>query len=1082
MNMKNIKRALFLFGCMAFMNPLSSLGERATAVDTHWERVFTNVPDSIQTTVYWHWISGNISKEGVIKDLESMKHEGINRAFIGNIGLSEAEITQGKVKVMSEEWWEIMHAALKKATELGIEIGIFNCPGWSQAGGPWIKPEQSMRYLTATQTEVSGGKKVSVALKKPEGDFQDVKVIAFPNPAHKGNELTVATAKVSSSSLPESGNLMDGDMNTEVKLNVNKDVELNVEANTEFPLRNITVTPGNLPIKLKVEIQSEEHGTYKTISKFDVDRTRLNVDVGFMPSAPVSITVPKTVSKRFRILISKVELNSVLKEISLSSVPQVERYAEKSLAKLYQTPLPYWHEYQWKQQPEVDDRTLPIAANQVVDLTEYMKGDVLTWVAPKGEWLVMRYGMLPTMVENGPAPLEGRGLEVDKMTSAYLKHHFDSFLGKIIERIPAEDRKCWKVVVCDSYEKGAQNFTDTFLQDFKQAYGYDALPYLPAMMGIVVNSQEASDRFLWDMRRMVADKLSYEHIGGIRKLAHQNGFTIWLENYGHWGFPGEFLQYGGQSDEVAGEFWSEGTLGDLENRAASSCAHIYGKNKVSSESFTCGGKAFSRYPAVMKQRGDLFFSEGINNSLLHVYISQFENPQAPGLNAPYGNEFNRMNTWYPHLDLFTTYLKRCNYMLQQGVNVADVAYFIGEDTPKMIGITDPMLPKGYQFDYINAEVIIRNLSVKDGLLTLPHGVRYRMLVLPQLETMRPELLEKIKQLVIEGAVVLGPRPKRSPSLQNYENADRLVNEMAEEIWGDVDGIRKKYRQVGKGIIISGMDMEEAMQLIQCVPDFETLQDTPVLYGHRKDGNRHIYFLTNQTDQSITFSSTFRVKNMQPELWNPVTGSIRKMPQFEEQNGRISLPVKLQAFESAFIVFREKKQEQGCQNKKNYPDATLLGAISSSWKVKFTDTKRGPAEELVLDSLYDLSTSKDQRAKYYSGKMTYTSEFVVKRIPKEGRSFIDLGEVAVTAKVKVNGKYVGGVWTAPYKVDFTGFVRKGKNTLEVEVLNTWVNRLIGDAGLPKEQRTTSAPNNPWKADSPLQKTGLLGPVRIEHIEY
>ena len=1083
MKMKNIKKAICLLGCAVFMNPYSAYCKEKDSTDNYWEKAFTHVPDSIQTSVYWYWISGNISKEGVVKDLESMKQVGINRAFIGNIGLTEAETTQGPVKLMSEEWWDIMHAALKKATELGIEIGIFNCPGWSQAGGPWIKPEQSMRYLATTQTEVSGGGKVKILLEKPKGAFQDVKVIAFPNPAKKKNVLNAVTAKISSDSfLPDYEKIIDGDRTTEVKLNGGRNFKLDIEANVVFPLRSITVSPGETPTKMKIEVQAEKNGNYERITGFEVDRTRMNVDVGFSPAAPISITVPTTEAIRFRLLISEVLHNSVLKEISLSSIPRVERYAEKSLAKLFQTPLPYWYEYQWRQQPELDDSSLSINANQVLDITTCLDGDSLTWVAPDGEWLVQRCGMLPTLVENSPAAPEGRGLEVDKMTSAYLEHHFDSFLGKIMERIPAEDRKCWKVVVCDSYEKGSQNFTDTFLQEFETTYGYDALPFLPVLTGAVVNSQDASDRFLWDMRRMVADKLSYEHVGGMRKLAHQNGLTLWLENYGHWGFPGEFLQYGGQSDEIAGEFWSEGSLGNIENRAASSCAHIYGKKKVSSESFTCGGHAFSRYPAVMKQRGDLFFSEGINNSLLHLYISQFENPQVPGLNAPFGNEFNRMNTWFPHLDLFTTYLKRCNYMLQQGVNVADAAYFIGEDTPKMTGITDPALPKGYQFDYINAEVIINSLSVENGLLTLPHGTQYRILVLPKLKMMRPALLKKIKSLVMAGAVVLGPRPVCSPSMQNYGKADRQVTETAEEIWGDVDGVRKKYRNVGKGIIMSGVDMNEALKLIHCLPDCETLQDTPVLYGHRMDGNKHIYFLTNQSDEAISFTSTFRVNGLQPELWEPTTGMVRNLYQFEEQNGRISLPVKLQAYESTFIVFREDMKRNTAMKKENYPVEAVVGRMTSPWKVNFVGSPCRPVEELVLDSLYDLSTSKNKQVKYYSGKMVYSSTFKIKKYPASGRCFMDLGEVAVTGKVKINGKYAGGTWTAPYKVDITDFVIKGENTVEVEVINTWVNRLIGDAGLPKKQRTTFAPNNPWKADSPLQKSGLLGPVSIEYIDF
>jgi len=322
----------------------------------------------------------------------------------------------------------------------------------------------------------------------------------------------------------------------------------------------------------------------------------------------------------------------------------------------------------------------------------------------------------------------------------------------------------------------------------------------------------------------------------MREIAHKHGLTLWLENYGHWGFPGEFLQYGGQSDEVSGEYWSEGTLGDIENRAASSCAHIYGKTKVSAESFTAAGNDFGRYPALMKQRGDRFFAEGINNTLLHVNIAQ-PSDTVPGMNAWFGNEFNRNNTWFSQIDLFTSYLKRCNYMLQQGLNVADAAYFIGEDAPKMTGTTDPALPRGYQFDYINGEVLLDHMTVKDGKWTLPHGTQYRILVLPKLETMRPELIERLKTLVAEGGVLLGPAPRRSPSLEGYPLADKKVAETASELWKGIDGKTVKAGKYGKGTVLNGMDMAEALAYIDCEPDFSTDSPVHVDYGHRDTGDR-----------------------------------------------------------------------------------------------------------------------------------------------------------------------------------------------------------------------------------------------------
>lgn len=1046
---------------------------------------FTNLPDSIQTSVYWHWISGNISKEGVIKDLESMKQAGINRAFIANIGLSAAEAPTGDVQIFSDEWWEILHAALKKATELNIEIGIFNSPGWSQAGGPWIKPEQSMRYLASVGTQVKGGQAIEVMLPKTNPNFQDVKVLAYPSVKSKATILNPANCTVSSSpAITAIHHLIDGETATEIRFGNQSEVVIDFKSHDTVALRSLRLLTSTAPIRCQAVLQMNDNGEYKEIKQFSIERYNDNLAVGFDPYAPIAISFPTASGKDFRLSLSGLNPNSGIREITLSSAPVVESYSEKTFAKMYQTPLPYWNEYQWPVQAVVDDPALIVQPGQVKDITACMKGDKLSWNAPDGEWEIVRMGMVPTYVENGPALKDGIGLEVDKMSKEHLRSHFDAFIGEIYKRIPEADRKTWKVVVADSYEKGGQNFTDDFLESFEKKYGYSALPFLPVYNGVVVESEDASDRFLWDMRKMVAERLSYDHIGELTRLSHQYGMTTWLENYGHWGFSGEFLQYGGQADEVAGEFWSEGELGNIENRAASSCGHIYGKQKISSESFTCGGMAYSRYPATMKQRGDLFFSEGINNTLLHVYISQKAEGKLPGLNAPYSNEFNRFNTWYSQLDLFTDYLKRCNFMLQQGLNVADICYFIGEDTPKMTGVTNPPLPKGYQFDYINAEVILRDMTVKDGLLTLPHGTSYRIMVLPELETMRPELLTKITQLVKDGGVILGPKPNRSPSLQDFPEADKKVQEMANALWGNVDGIKVKSGNYGNGMILSGMNMHEALELVHCIPDCALTKDIPVVYGHRSIGDMDVYFLSNQSSEKVVFSPEFRVTNKQPELWEPATGVIRLLKKYERNANATVVPLELEPLESIFVVFAKEASSSSLVNDTdtNYPKPQTIATLAGPWTVSFDKSQRGPQDPVVFQSLYDWSTSKEDAIRYYSGTAVYRTEFTLKDIVPNSPLFINLNEVAVMAKVKVNGQYIGGVWTAPYRLNISEAIKQGTNKVEIEVVNTWVNRLIGDSKLPVEERPTWTPNNPWNPSSPLQKSGLIGPVVIESITY
>ena len=675
------------------LNPVSfAVNQKTKPTFSQIESGFKTIPDSVLTSVYWYWMSDNISKEGVVKDLNAMKRAGINRAFIGNIG--GQGVPYGKIKIFSDEWWDILHTALKTATELNIQIGIFNSPGWSQSGGPWVKNAQSMRYLNSSEVEVSGPMQFNGKLPAPDKDFQFVNVIAYKVPVGTGKAYLSLHPKITSE--PKTENITavcDGDNKTEVALEQNKTLTIDFETTEAATVRSLLIKASEKKTKAKGELFVKGGNSFRLLKSFEINRSNPGINVGFDPYAPIVLAIPETQSTCFRLVISEVTLAGGISEVELSPIPMLERYPEKSLAKMFQTPLPYWKDYLWPVQPEVTGQSLVIDPESVIDISKYRKSDgTISWNVPAGRWKIMETGMTTTGATNGPASPEATGLETDKMSKKHIAAHFDAYLGQIIRRIPAADRKSWKVVVEDSYETGGQNWTDGLMDEFAAKYGYSPVAYLPVLKGNVVGSRDQSDRFLWDLRRLVADKVSYDYVAGLREVSHKNGLTTWLENYGHWGFPGEFLQYGGQSDEVGGEFWSEGDLGNIENRAASSCAHIYGKQKVSAESFTCGGRAYSRHPATMKQRGDRFFTEGINNTLLHVYIEQ-PDERVPGLNAGFSNEFNRHNTWFEYMPLFIQYLKRTNFMLQQGNYVADVAYFIGEDAPKMTGICEPALPQ-----------------------------------------------------------------------------------------------------------------------------------------------------------------------------------------------------------------------------------------------------------------------------------------------------------------------------------------------------------------------------------------------------
>lgn len=1069
----------------AFLAGASALLMGCAAADKR-EAGFVTPPSSVQTGTYWYWIEGNISKEGVEKDLEAMKAAGINRAFVANIGGAGTgdPNSQYKVEFMSDEWWDITRAALKKATELGIDIGMFNSPGWSQSGGPWIKAGQTMRYLNSSRTVVKGPGQVTVKLPQPADEFQDVKVVAFPNPTPAGTVLTTANASITA--VPSMGDLTaltDGDNSTDVRFATNGEYIIEINPQDWFTARSIVVRPAPASINTDVELQAmDADGRYQTVSRFNINRTRDWKKVGFDPYADVAMSFDPVKSDSYRVVFRSVGAGAGIAELALSSVPRVERYKEKSLAKLFQSEVPAWDEYLWREQPQADDRSMAVQPGQVIDLSDKMTADgTLTWDVPEGEWTVLRTGMTPTGVVNEPACPDATGYEVDKLSRKHAEEHFDTYIGEILRRIPADERKSFKLLVQDSYEVGGQNFTDDMILVFKERYGYDPVPYLPVLSGVVVGSLHDSDAFLWDLRRLVADKISYDYVGGSREVAHKHGLTTWLENYGHWGFPGEFLQYGGQADEVGGEFWADPPLGDIENRLATSCAHIYGKKLTSSETSTSAGPSFVRTPSSLKQRMDRFFTYGVNNTVLHLYISQPSEDRLPGSNAWFGTEFNRNNTWFKHMDLYTQYIKRCNYMMRQGWYQADVAYFIGEDAPRMVGIMEPWIPAGYQFEHMNAEVIMRDMTVKDGMLTLPHGVQFKVLVLPRrLKTMRPELLEKIERLILDGAIVMGPAPERSPSLQNQPEADRRVKEMAARIWGDVDGVNVKQRRYGKGMICDGLDFETLFAQLGYVPDCKVPDGMNVYQGHQKDGDTDIYILSNQDNRALTMDVAFRVTGKQPELWDPVTGVIRKLPAFRQEEKTTVVPMKLDKNECVFVVFREKGEPSATTLEANYPVPLRTQEATDEWNVTFESAFKTPSP-VRMATLDNLSDNANDSIRYFSGTATYTTSVNLDRAERGERMFMAFDNVGTMAKVYINGKYAGGVWTAPYRLDVTDFVKDGRNDVRVEVVNTWVNRIVGDMNLPENQRDIYLYVNHLNAKTPLPPSGIIGKVKFETVK-
>ncbi len=1019
-------RWLFWMGIVA--------GLWSARADQDLERDFATPPERTQPRCYWYWMDGRISPEGLTRDLEAMKRVGIGEAYIGVIS-GESGLPPGTgPQALTDPWWSHLEHAIREATRIGVDIGLFNSPGWSQSGGPWVRPEQAMRYVVQRELRVRGPRHIELPLPRPEGAIQDLAVQAFPVPPDDAAEATV----------------------TERSPTV-----VNFAMLEPFLARSLTVRPSGA-VAVDAELRVSEDGReFVPLKRFRVDRHNLALHVGPVPLAPVVVSFTATPARFFRLTFSA---PCELAEVRLSTAPRVASYAEKSLLKMFQDPVPPFDFYRWPS-PKDDGTNVPgVPPDRIRDLASALAPDgILRWDVPEGDWVIVRSGLAPTGTRNAPAPPEATGLEVDKMNRPALKTHFDAFVGRLLARLTPAERRSWKHVVADSYEMGPQNWTDGFEADFRERYGYDPMPYLPVLGGRVVGNADRSDRFLWDLRRLVADRVARDYVGGLRDLCREHGLRMWLENYGHWGFPSEFLLYGGQCDEIGGEFWESGDLGRVELRAAASAAHIYGLPVVWAEAFT-GGPAFVNTPRDLKARGDWALCEGANQFVLHVYIHQPWEDRRPGVNAWFGTEFNRHNTWFEASRSWIDYLRRCSVLLQAGQPVADVAYFIGEDAPKMAGTRRPPLPAGYDCDDLNADVLLNRLRVRDGRFVLPDGTEYHLLVLPRSTTLRPAVLRRLQELVSEDGHLLGSPPERSPSLQNFPACDEEVRTLAREIWT-------------RPTVLDTSDLRAALRRLDLAPDVQAPAD--ILWKHRraaaKDADTDIYFLSNQAATGRTETVSFRVSGRAPEFWWPDTGEIEPDVPFEITGGRSTVTVPFEPRGSVFVVFRRKADgprpgTYAGSRRSDLPAGTVLEA---AWELSLAG-RRLPFERLV-----SWTEHADEDVRHFSGEGRYRTTFDNPTPSTAGRTWLDLGQVEEMATVTLNGRTYPTLWKPPYRLDISDAVRPGRNDLVVAVVNPWHNRLAGDAARPAAQRVSWTSREVVPKGAPLQPAGLLGPVRILH---
>lgn len=770
-----------------------------------------------------------------------------------------------------------------------------------------------------------------------------------------------------------------------------------------------------------------------------------------------------------------------------------------------------------------------IPKKQITELTPLLDANgSLQWDVPPGKWTIERIGLRNNGAVTRPAPQPGLGFECDKMDTTAFNLHYEAFIGKLLKNIGQQNPSStggWKMIHIDSWEMGAQNWTTDFRSEFQKRRHYDPLFYLPAYQGTIVGSIEITERFLWDLRQTAQELVIERHAGHFKKLGSRSGMRLSIEPYDM--NPTADMELGAVADVPMCEFWSKnyGYNTSFSGIEATSIAHVLGKPVVQAEAFTAEkSEGWKLYPDALKNQGDWAFALGINKFFYHTFAHQpLDDQLKPGMTmGPYGVHWDRNQTWWPMADAYHSYISRCSYLLQQGKNVADYLYLTPEGAPHVFrpplsALTgNDTLPdkRGYSFDGCSPGMLMK-ASVVANKIVFPDGGSYHLLVLPHIETMTPELLQKIESLVRQGACITGIPLKKSPSLVNYPACDEEVVKISQRMWskntlpGKLDGLRCGSGRIFSYEIDSSIDSTrpyqgyettaEILRRLNVAEDF--VADGPVRYAHRKLPDMEIYFISNRSKNKINVNCSFRDGEGTPELWNPLNGNNRLLTQFSRHANVCTIPIDFEPHQSFFVIFG-KNEQYGTLKRSNFPVNKPLMTLDGNWKVSF-DPKWGGPGEIAFEHLQDWSTHIEPGIKYYSGTAIYRKAFLLtpEMIQSNPRMLINLGEVYNLAQVTLNGVELGKLWTAPWSLELTKAIRAGNNYLEIKVVNLWPNRLIGDEQYPSDgivnhqwpdwllnnqernsKRTSFATYNFYKKDAPLLKSGLLGPVQILSEEW
>ena len=1062
---------------------------------------FLNPPSEARPRVWWHWMDGNVTKDGIYKDLTSMKRSGIAGFMNFDAGFNTPLIVDKKLAYMTDGWKDAFAYTVHLADSLGLEMSVAASPGWSFTGGPWVEPKDGMKKLVWREMRVMGGTTYDGFLPEPyktigafqniprsskanDGYYADIAVLAYKLPEADKNLADMNPKITSSGGKFSLLNLTDGDL-TDAELlppGANGKAWIQYEFAAPQTVKALTIVDG----RVRSQWGAPKQQINKVLQASDDGKIFREVCKIPNSSAPQgTVDFPATTAKYFRLVVDNViTVNpyaaytgentapqaqpTPIAEFVLHSINRINHAEEKAgyaapadLA-LYDTP----------------EEDAVVALDEVIDITDHFKDGRLTWEVPAGTWKIVRYGYSQTGHQNSPAPPEATGFEVDKMDPIAVRAYMDHYLGMYVDASKGQLGKVVKYIMTDSYESEQENWTPALEQEFEARNGYSLRPWMPVLMGQIVNSSEESERFLRDWRRtlgsLVTDNL-YNLLTDILKERGMGRYTESHENGRVYLVDG--MEVKAKADVPMAAAWvphntdaSSPAMSRADIREAASVAHIYGQNFVAGESLTAPGgegRSYAYHPANLKATADMEMASGLNRFVIHTSVHQPVDDKAPGLGlGPIGQWFNRLDNWSGSAWAWMDYMARSCYLLQKGRFVADIVYYYGEDNciTGLYGEEQPAFPTGYNYDYINSDALLNLLEYKFNRLETPSGMSYRMLVLdPNVKRLPLNVLKKIAELAKAGAVICGAKPEFPGRLtDDAEEFNSIVN----EVWGG--GLSNVYLT---------SDMKSVLDKIGVRPDVNISDD--LRFVHRFTGRADIYWINNPEGPEKTVELSFRVKGKKPEIWHPETGK-REEVTYRTEGGRTVVKVNLVENDALFVVFNGPAEQEAV----TLPELkeVHVNTINTPWQVTFQE-KRGAPASAQFDKLINLADSNVEGIKFFSGVATYTNSIdVTEEQLNAEQLLLDLGQVGVMAEVTVNGKNLGVYWKNPYRIAIKDALQVGKNNIEVKVTNLWINRLIGDSMPGVTEKVTWSQYPFYNPNSAMSPSGLIGPVNLLICKY